>query len=181
MRKLRGSILLLVSSMDIVAKANPADEVVPGLLLGSRYAALNPEYLAQKKVKAVFNCTKDIPFDPTVKRQYRVPVDDNLQTEEIANLGRWSYEIVYKIMQEMKRTQAEGGTVLVHCAAGMQRSAASVALYLITTQRMTTDQAVNYIQSKRSIAFRPKINFEPAIRQYESSFTRDMVPQLAAK
>ena len=164
--------------MDIVAQANPADEVVPGLLLGSRYAALNPEYLAQKKVKAVFNCTKDIPFDPSIKRQYRVPVDDNLKEPEIANLAKWSYEITYKIIMEMKRAQAEGGTVLVHCAAGMQRSAASVAMYLITVNGMTTDEAIAFIQTRRSIAFKPSANFEKSIRAHEASFKKDVVPQL---
>lgn len=166
--------------MDIVAQANPADEVVPGLLLGSRYAALNPEYLAQKKVKAVFNCTKDIPFDPSIKRQYRVPVDDNLKEPEIANLAKWSYEIVYKLVLEMKRTKEEGGTVLVHCAAGMQRSAASVAMYLITINGFSTDEAISFIRTKRSIAFRPSANFERSIRAYEASFKKDVSPQLAA-
>ena len=75
-------------SVDIVRQANPADEVVPGLWLGSRYAALDPGYLKEKKIGAVFNCTKDIPFEPTIRRQYRVPVDDNLQEAEIRNLER---------------------------------------------------------------------------------------------
>jgi len=167
--------------MDIVAQANPADEVIPGLLLGSRYAALNPEYLAQKKVKAVFNCTKDIPFDPSINRQYRVPVHDNLEEAEIANLGKWAYEIAYKIIYELKRAQAEGGTVLVHCAAGMQRSAASVAIYLITVRGLTTDEAIAFIQTKRPIAFKPSANFEKAIRGYEAAFNREVRPHLSAK
>ena len=165
--------------MDIVAQANPADEVVPGLLLGSRYAALNPEYLAEKKVKAVFNCTKDIPFDPSIKRQYRIPVDDNLQEPEITNLAKWSYEIAYKIILEMKRAQEEGGTVLVHCAAGMQRSAASVAIYLITVKGLTTDEAIAFIKTKRSIAFKPSANFERSIREYEASFKAHVKPRLS--
>ena len=166
---------------DIVKQANPADEVVPGLWLGSRYAALNPDYLKQKKITAVFNCTKDIPFDSAVRRQYRVPVDDNLKEEEIRNLELWSYEIVYKIAAEMRRANAEGGAVLVHCAAGMQRSAASVAMYLIAMQRMTTDEAMRFIQSKRGIAFRPSANFEKSIRGFEASFEKEVRPQLSSK
>jgi protein-tyrosine phosphatase len=166
---------------DIVKQANPADEVVPGLWLGSRYAALNPDYLKQKKITAVFNCTKDIPFESAVRRQYRVPVDDNLKEEEIRNLELWSYEIVYKIVAEMRRANAEGGAVLVHCAAGMQRSAASVAMYLIATQRMTTDEAMRFIQSKRGIAFRPSANFEKSIRGFEASFEKEVRPQLSSK
>ena len=166
---------------DIVRQANPADEVVPGLWLGSRYAALNPEYLKEKKITAVFNCTKDIPFEPVVRRQYRVPVDDNLQEAEIRNLELWSYEVVYKIIGEHRRALAEGSGILVHCAAGMQRSAASVGMYLIATQRMTTDEAIRFIRSKRAIAFRPSANFEKSMRGFEASFDKDIRPQLSDK
>ena len=167
--------------MNIVQQANPADEVLPGLWLGSRYAALNPDYLKEKRIRAVFNCTKDIPFDTSIPRQYRVPVDDNLQEEEIRNLEHWSYEIVYKITHEMRRAQKEGTAVLVHCAAGMQRSAASVAMYLIATQKMSTDQAILFLRKKRSIAFRPAANFEKSIRGFEASFDKDVRPSLIPK
>ena len=167
--------------MNIVAQANPADEIVPGLWLGSRYAAQNPEYMKEKRIRAIFNCTKDIPFDRSIPRQYRVPVDDSLQEPDIRNLQLWSYEIVYKIAHEMRRAEADGTAVLVHCAAGMQRSAASVAMYLIATKGMTTDQAVAYIRSKRSIAFQPAINFEKSIRGFETSFEKEIKPQLTVK
>jgi protein-tyrosine phosphatase len=167
--------------MNIVANANPADEVIPGLWLGSRYAALNGDYLKEKRIRAVFDCTKDIPFHTSIPRQYRVPVDDNLQPEEIRNLELWSYEIVYKIAMEMRRAEKEGTAVLVHCAAGMQRSAASVAMYLIATKGMTTDEAIRFIRSKRSIAFTPAANFERSIRGFEAAFARDIRPKLTNK
>jgi hypothetical protein len=164
--------------MNIVSQANPADEIIPGLWLGSRYAAQNPEYMKEKKIRAVFNCTKDIPFDSSIPRQYRVPVDDSLQEPDIRNLELWSYEIVYKISNEMRQAEAEGTSVLVHCAAGMQRSAASVAIYLIAIKGMKTDEAVAYIKSKRSIAFHPAINFEKSIRGFEASFEKEVRPKL---
>ncbi len=164
--------------MNIVAQANPADEIIPGLYLGSRYAALNTEYLASKRIVSVFNCTKDIPFDPTIKRQFRVPVDDSLQEPDIRNLELWSYELVYRIAAEYRHARKSGDAVLIHCAAGMQRSAASVAMFLIATQRITSDQAIAYIRSKRSIAFQPGINFESSIRGFEASFNKDIRPAI---
>jgi protein-tyrosine phosphatase len=162
-----------------VSNANPADEILPGLWLGSRYAALNPEYLKEHRIRAVFNCTKDLPFDTSIPRQYRVPVDDNLQEPEIRNLELWSYEIVYKIAHEMRRANTDGTAVLVHCAAGMQRSAASVAMYLIAVKDITTDEAIEFIRSRREIAFRPSANFEDSIRGFEKTFNRDVRPSLA--
>ncbi len=159
---------------------NPADEILPGLWLGNRVAALDPIFHREKRIRAVFNCTKDIPFEASVVRRYRVPVDDNLQEPEIRNMQLWSYEIVYKLAAEYRQAQKEGQGVLVHCAAGMQRSAAVVAMYLIASQPIHADQAMAYIRSKRRIAFQPSANFERAIREFETAYNRDIRPQLAA-
>ena len=151
-----------------------ADEVLPGLWLGNRYAALDQSWINQKGIKSVFNCTKDIPFLPTVQRRYRVPVDDNLQPDEIRNLELWAYEIVYKMAREYQT----GQPVLVHCAAGMQRSAASIALFLIATRNMNPQEAIQFIRSKRRIAFFPTANFRPALEGFYKSYQRDIAPSL---
>jgi dual specificity phosphatase 12 len=179
----RSGFLLLENNpcsnkMMALPPANPADEVYPGLWLGNRQAALDPAFLKEKKILTVFNCTKDIPFEASVTRRYRVPVDDNLRDEEIRNLELWSFEIVYKIGSELRLARKEGKAVLVHCAAGMQRSAASIAMYLVASQNLQTEQAIAYLQSKRPIAFRPSANFERAIRGFEDAFNREVRPKL---
>lgn len=157
---------------------DPANEILPGLWLGNRVAALDPVFLREKRIKSVFNCTKDIPFEATVPRRYRVPVDDNLQEEEIRNLELWSFELVYKLAAEIRRTRKDGDAVLVHCAAGMQRSAATVAMYLIATQNLKTEDVIKVVQAKRPIAFRPSANFERAMRGFEDSFAKEIRPHL---
>ncbi len=154
---------------------NAADEVLPGLWLGNRVAALDDKWLGEKGIKSVFNCTKDIPFSLSIPRRYRVPVDDNLQPVEIRNLELWSYEIVFKLTREYKT----GQPVLVHCAAGMQRSAACIAMFLIASKGYTPEEAVAFLQSKRPVAFRPFVNFMPAIRSFHESFNKDVAPKLA--
>lgn len=151
-------------------QAEPADEILPGLWLGSIKAASNTHWLAEKGIKCIFNCTKDIIFQPTNARRYRVPVDDNLEPQEIRNLELWSYEIVYKMTHEYQT----GEPMLVHCAAGMQRSAACVALFLIATRNMRPDQAIQYIQERRPVAFRPSVNFGPAIEGFYIAYQRDI-------
>lgn len=152
----------------------PADEVLPGMWLGNRYAALDPKWHAEKNIKCVFNCTKDIPFLPNVQRRYRIPVDDSLEPEEIRNMELWAYEIVYKMTREYQT----GQPMLVHCAAGMQRSAAAIALYLMATRNMTPQQAIDFIQSKRRIAFTPGANFGAALEGFYKSYQRDIAPAI---
>jgi len=153
---------------------NDADLIVPGIWLGNSTASIDIEFLKANNIKTVFNCTKNLPFHSSIKRRYRVPVDDNLQAVEIRNLELWSYETVYKLTKERK----EGHTILVHCAAGMQRSAAVLAMYLISTHAYKPDEAIQYIRQKRSIAFWPVANFKNAIQGFYDSYVKDIVPKL---
>jgi dual specificity phosphatase 12 len=154
--------------------ANPADEILPGLWLGNRKAALDADWIRQKGIKCVFNCTKDIPFLPFVQRQYRVPVDDNLQQQEIRNLELWSFEIVKKMFFEYKTSEP----MLVHCAAGMQRSAACIAMFLVVVLQMTPQQAIDFVKSKRSIAFNPFVNFRQSIEGFYSTYQNQILQKL---
>jgi dual specificity phosphatase 12 len=148
-----------------------AHEILPGLWLGNARAAKDAEWLAQKQITTIFNCTKDIPFLRNgPPHMYRIPLDDNLQADEIRNLEHWSYEVAYKIANE----RAQGHNILVHCAAGMQRSAASIAIYLIATYRCTTEEAIAFIKSKRPVAFMGSVNFYNSIKGFEKSF-RQMI------
>ena len=156
-------------------RANPADEIIPGLWLGNRVAALDPSWLSEKGIQCVFNCTKDIPFVESTPRKYRVPVDDNLQAEEIRILELWSYEVVFKMTREYKT----GQPMLVHCAAGMQRSAACVAMFLMATRGTTPDQAIAFIKERREIAFHPSANFYQSMEGFYKAYQRDIVPRVA--
>lgn len=162
---------------DKINNPNPADEILPGLWLGNRIAALDERWLGEKGIKAVFNCTKDIPFCLSVQRRYRVPIDDNLQPVEIRNLELWSYEVVVKMTREYKT----GQPVLVHCAAGMQRSAACVAMFLIATKGFNVEEAIAFIQSRRPIAFRPFVNFRDSIQSFYDSFQKEIAPSMILK
>ena len=104
-------------------------------------------------------------------------MDDNLQPEEIRNMTLWSHEAVYKIMKEHN----QGNTLLIHCAAGMQRSAAIVAMYLIATRGYSWQQAITYTQGIRPIAFRPSPNFRDSLIEFYKSYHREILPQLTLK
>jgi protein-tyrosine phosphatase len=145
-----------------------AHEIVPRLWLGNKQAASDGEWLRAHGITVVFNCTKDWPYHPDVLRKYRVPVHDNLEPEEIQNMQTWAPEIMAKLVAEYNR----GEVILVHCHAGMQRSAAVVAMFMITMYGLTADEAMARIKSKRQIAFFPAANFEKAIRGWEAQWKK---------
>lgn len=156
---------------------NDADEIRPRLWLGNYNAARDQEFLARYNVSVVFNCTKNLDFAdaPSVKKRYRIPVDDNLAPQEITNLANWSPEALYLLIQEYY----SGATILVHCAAGMQRSAATVAMFLIATEGLTPEQAIAAVKARRPIAFFQSANFKASIEAFHKFFTNQIIPMTA--
>jgi protein-tyrosine phosphatase len=152
---------------------NPADEIIPGLWLGNIIASQSGEFLEEKGIKAVFNCTKNIPFVEGHRSLYRIPVDDNLQTEELRNMELMSFEAVYKLRLEHKK-----GPVLVHCHAGMQRSACVVAMYLIAINGLKVEESIAYIKQRRPIAFTPSANFLKSMQGFERAYDKEIRPRL---
>jgi protein-tyrosine phosphatase len=145
-----------------------ANIILPRLWLGNKQASVDETFLHNNNITVVFNCTKDLPFSPNVSRKYRVPVDDNLEPREISNMGHWAAEIVMKVIMEYKR----GNSILIHCYAGMQRSAAVMAMVLIVLTKQPIRSIISFIREKRPVAFFPAINFERSILTFESEFHR---------
>jgi len=144
------------------------------LWIGDYHASQDETFLRSQHIDVVFNCTKDLPFKNVAPIQYRVPLDDNLEEQEIYNAGLWAGEIAYRMLKEYN----EGKRILVHCMAGRQRSAMSVAVFLIVKRGFTTDEAIHHIRSKRSIAFFPSPNFKKSIQAFEKQYQGEILPRL---
>ena len=161
-----------ISEMSRLDTDSMADEILPRLWLGNVRASMNEQFIHQNNIQVVFNCTKNLPFSPLIPTKYRVPVDDNLQEEEIRNMELWSSEIAFKMIAEYN----QGKTILVHCMAGMQRSAASIAFMLIAYHKMHAADAIRFIKERRDIAFYPKANFGRSIDTFDRKFHGDILP-----
>jgi hypothetical protein len=151
-----------------------ANEIIPKLWLGNAKASMDDDFITKNNIVVVFNCTKNLPFSPIIPIKYRIPVDDNLEEEEIRNMELWSGEIAYKIMNEY----VEGKSILVHCAAGMQRSAASVAFMLIAFLKIRALDAMRMIKERRTIAFYPRANFGRSIDYFDRKFHGEIMPEV---
>jgi protein-tyrosine phosphatase len=146
-----------------MSKTDPVNEIIPGVWISRWEIAHNPQWLADHNIKAVFNCSKNIPFYPSIQKQYRIPVDDNLQPAEIRNMEKWAPEIAYKIMHEFK----SGNPILIHCHAGMQRSTTACAFFLMYKTGDPLISVMRHIKKKRPIAFEPSPNFIESLRGFE--------------
>ena len=151
-----------------------AHEILPRLWLGNVKASMDEDFIRQNGIQVVFNCTKNLPFSPIIPIKYRVPVDDNLEEDEIRNMELWSTEIAFKMIREYK----EGKAILVHCMAGMQRSAAAMACMIIALRNIRAGDAMKLIKDIRNIAFHPKANFGRSIQTFERRYFSEILPQI---
>lgn len=149
-----------------------AHEIIPRLWIGNQKSSQDETFIRVNHIDTVFNCTKTLPYHMDIPNKYRVPVDDNLQEEEIRNLELWAPEIAFKMIKEYN----SGNRILVHCHAGMQRSAASVAIFLIAYKKLKAEEAVAFIKSRRPVAFMGGANFGRAIKSFELKFHNEFLP-----
>lgn len=93
----------------------------------------------------------------------RIAIDDNGSQEAFDELLKVLPKVIDIIDDKLNAQQ----TVIVHCLAGRQRSAAVVAAYLMAKYSYSLDYAIEYIKCKKIDAFFPTANFAWSLQEYE--------------
>jgi len=147
-----------------------ASEIIPRLYIGNMNTARNKMFFTQKGIGAVLNLTPDVPHyfaSPNSNIEYmRISVDDSLKKEDFEKMYKCFPCIVNFIM---KNHYIDGKSVLVHCHAGMQRSAAAVAAFLIKVHKSPLPNVIDFMIKKRPIVFGGgrSINFKQSLDWYQ--------------
>lgn len=141
-------------------KQNEPVEILSHLYLGSEIHASQKELLGRLGITSVVNVSRNIPnfFEDTFHYK-SVPVDDTYT----ADIGKW-FEEAAKFIDSVKNSK---GRVLVHCQAGISRSATICLAYLISRYRLRLDEAYEYVKKRRSI-ISPNFNFMGQLLNWES-------------
>jgi len=135
--------------------------------IGSRATAADPVFLKKNNIKFVVNCTKDVPKYSDIP-MLRVPVNDSPTDTE--KMGKY-LKMASLAIRDVTRYN---GNVLIHCYAGMNRSATVTAAYLMTIKELTAQQAIDIIKKKKPETFTP-MNFRPALKSYEEMLKKNGV------
>ena len=149
-------------------------KIMSKIYLGNYQAAKDVEFFKDNKIKAVLNCTKDIPnhFHNKKDIEYmRIPIDDSLKEIDIKKL----YEFFPCIVEFIhKHAGIQKQNIFIHCYAGRQRSAGSVAAYLMAKYNMTPGEACKFIMDKRPEAFHfgLSLNFEDSLKKYHKDLQK---------
>lgn len=125
--------------------------IFPGkIILGDINDAKNNEFLSFHKVTHVVNCTKEVPnFFPGRYNYCNLNLEDNPHQPLKQSLEQSRVFI--------SDCLARGGTVFVHCYAGVSRSASVVIYYIMKSNRVSYERAYVYVKDRRNI--NPNIGF----------------------
>ena len=111
----------------------------------------------------IVNCTHEIPFYSFCRERVRIPVYDN----KIDELKFIQFIIYTKVLEKMNASILQKEDVLVHCnGEEEQRSFVVIICYLIRYHNYTPMQAVEYIHTKKNIAYIGNIRFKNTINIY---------------
>jgi protein-tyrosine phosphatase len=134
-------------------------EIIPGLYLSGEEIASNKELLKQKQITTIINMTTHVP--PKYEEDFTYfcfPLIDQ-GNNDIKQYFAETFKIIDKALSNNQN-------ILVHCQAGISRSATIVIAYIIRKQKKTMDESLKFVQSKRSCVS-PNLGFCGQLIRYE--------------
>ncbi|KAM5262517.1 dual specificity protein phosphatase 16 [Ctenodactylus gundi] len=142
-----------------VANIGPT-RILPNLYLGCQRDVLNKELMQQHGIGYVLNASNTCPKPDFIPEShfFRVPVNDSFCEKILPWLDR-SVDFIEK-------AKASNGCVLVHCLAGISRSATIAIAYIMKRMDMSLDEAYRFVKEKRP-TISPNFNFLGQLLDYE--------------
>ncbi|XP_050537968.1 dual specificity phosphatase 21 [Daktulosphaira vitifoliae] len=139
--------------------------ICPGLALcGALSLYTDKDTVNMLRPTCLINCAGELPDTPlpdTVKKYHKIQVIDNPQT----NLRPHIDQVVDLIHQEY----LNGGLTVVHCAAGVSRSATFCIAYLIKYRGMDMNKAYRHVAKCRP-CINPNRGFIDQLIKYEEKY-----------
>uniref|UniRef100_A0A8C8LV48 Dual specificity phosphatase 16 n=1 Tax=Oncorhynchus tshawytscha TaxID=74940 RepID=A0A8C8LV48_ONCTS len=134
--------------------------ILPHLYLGCQRDVLNKEVMQQNEIAYVLNASNTCPKPDYIPESHflRVPVNDSFCEKILPWLDR-SVEFIEK-------AKASNACVLVHCLAGISRSATIAIAYIMTRMDMSLDEAYRFVKEKRP-TISPNFNFLGQLLDFE--------------
>ncbi|KAF6745438.1 dual specificity protein phosphatase 12 [Ephemerocybe angulata] len=119
------------------------DEILPGLWLGDFPSALDTETLKEKGIRSVLSAMRGRVTVHETFIRHQISLDDDPDADILVHFP----PSIAFIGSEL----AKGRGVLVHCQAGISRSATIVAAYLMKTRNLNPQAALKMVRDTRPI------------------------------
>ena len=153
------NMIKLSSTIKILKYDYSPVEIIPHLFLGSIGSASNLKQLKIFKITHIVCCASDVKnFFPDKFKYYNIDLLDSVKENAKIHFDE-SFIFIDKAIKN-------GGNVLVHCHAGVSRSSTILIAYILKSQKINLEKALEIIKSKREKAS-PNIGFLKQLKEYE--------------
>ncbi|XP_063073311.1 dual specificity protein phosphatase 16 [Engraulis encrasicolus] len=134
--------------------------ILPHLYLGCQRDVLNKELMQQNDIAYVLNASNTCPKPDFIPDSHflRVPVNDSFCEKILPWLD--------KSVEFIEKAKACNARVLVHCLAGISRSATIAIAYIMKRMDMSLDEAYRFVKEKRP-TISPNFNFLGQLLDFE--------------
>ncbi|XP_033997322.1 dual specificity protein phosphatase 8a isoform X2 [Trematomus bernacchii] len=157
--------------------------ILPHLYLGSQKDVLNKDLMAQNGITYVLNASNTCPKPDFISESnfMRIPVNDNYCEKLLPWLD--------KTNEFIDKAKVSNCRVIVHCLAGISRSATIAIAYIMKTMGLSSDDAYRFVKDRRP-SISPNFNFLGQLLEFEkglrilqalSSTTDDKISENNAK
>lgn len=153
------------------------DQYVPQLIadnifLGGELASKDADILQGLGIATIVSFGTMTFADPKKVSCYYFAIDD----ESVSDIAKLFPAAMYILNESVRK----GAGVLVHCVAGVSRSATIVAAYLMYAYGMTFEAALLYVLKRRYIV-NPNSGFLAQLRAYDFDRLRQVLPPAVNK
>ncbi|XP_017274507.1 dual specificity protein phosphatase 8a isoform X2 [Kryptolebias marmoratus] len=142
-----------------VANVGPT-RILPHLYLGSQKDVLNKDLMAQNGITYVLNASNTCPKPDFISESHfmRIPVNDNYCEKLLPWLD--------KTNEFIDKAKVSNCRVIVHCLAGISRSATIAIAYIMKTMSLSSDDAYRFVKDRRP-SISPNFNFLGQLLEFE--------------
>lgn len=133
-------------------------EILPGLYLGDMHSAFARTALKERGVTHILCAAKGL--KPRYPEDFVYKCVEILDDDEEEILCHFEDSIAF--IEEGRKA----GGILVHCAAGVSRSASLTVAYVMKQMELPYDQALDFVMRRRWIS--PNQGFVIQLKQYEA-------------
>lgn len=142
------------------------NHIVRNIYLGDWNDSVNENQLTQNRIKKII-CLNENIKPPSAMRLYeRLGIEHvwiNIADDPLDNISQYFAYCINSMLID--------GNVLVHCTAGISRSATIVIKYIMYECNMSKEDAIAYVRSKRPVinpnwGFLMQLKFDVQVIQY---------------
>eukprot|EP00344_Euplotes_crassus_P003081 CAMPEP_0197009954 /NCGR_PEP_ID=MMETSP1380-20130617/52204_1 /TAXON_ID=5936 /ORGANISM="Euplotes crassus, Strain CT5" /LENGTH=155 /DNA_ID=CAMNT_0042431553 /DNA_START=17 /DNA_END=481 /DNA_ORIENTATION=+ len=135
------------------------DLIYPNVYHSAYHTAYNKDKLEELGITHILSLGNEFEEEFKDSYTYKIFGLDDDEDNDVKQFFKEGIAFIEKCLQDK-------GTILVHCAAGISRSGAMMTAYSMYRDKVTFEEALEYVQSKRKKVF-PNEGFREQLQEFE--------------